>query len=66
MPLCLTRKEGEPVYIRLPEDGRMVRVWVANVKGEKIRMAFDAPNDVGIGRTPELAQINAGKKGGEG
>ena len=43
--LVLTRKPGESVVI-----GNDIRVTVVNIRGNKVRLAFDAPDDVTIHR----------------
>jgi carbon storage regulator len=39
--LALTRKEGERIYI-----GNDIVVTVCRIKGDKVRLLFDAPKDV--------------------
>ena len=43
--LVLTRKELETIVI-----GDIVRVTVINIRGDKVRIAIDAPKEVSIDR----------------
>lgn len=43
--LVLSRKEGETICI-----GDNIRITVLNVRGDKVRLAFDAPKDVAVHR----------------
>lgn len=47
--LVLARKTGEVVIVTLP-DGREMRVTVVDIDRNKIRLGFDAPDDVKIMR----------------
>ncbi len=47
--LALTRKEGEAVHLDLP-NGDRVTVHVLIVRGNEVRLAFDAPRDIAIWR----------------
>ena len=41
--LVLSRKQGESLYI-----GDKIRVQVAVVKGQQVKLAFDAPKEVRV------------------
>jgi carbon storage regulator CsrA len=47
--LCLTRRLDEEVIVEMP-DGRIVRVRVGEVRADRVRLLFDAPQDVRIDR----------------
>lgn len=49
--LVLTRQSGQRVYV-----GDSVVVTVVNVRGKKVRLAFDAPEGVRIDREEVRAQ----------
>lgn len=50
MGLVLTRHEGESVVMRAV-DGTRVVCKVARVKGDEVRLHFDAPSSVDIHRS---------------
>jgi carbon storage regulator len=47
--LCLQRREDETVVLGLP-DGREIRVMVTEIRGEKVKLGFEAPKDVTVHR----------------
>lgn len=47
--LALTRKQGETVRCVM-SDGRELSVTVLQIRGDKIRLAFEAPADVSVDR----------------
>lgn len=47
--LCLTRKDQESVEIGEGED--MIVVKVIEIRGDKVRLGFDAPKSVPIARS---------------
>ena len=47
--LVLSRKKSEVVMVTLP-DGREISVTVCEVRGEKVRIGFEAPADVAVHR----------------
>jgi carbon storage regulator len=47
--LVLSRKANQTVIVTLP-DGREMRVTVVDIDRNKIRLGFDAPDDVKIMR----------------
>ncbi len=47
--LVLTRELEDSVYIDLP-DGRTISIKVVQLRGDKVRLGFDAPKDVLIRR----------------
>lgn len=47
--LALERKQGQAVILEL-SDGAEIRVEVARVHGDKIRLAFSAPREIAIRR----------------
>ena len=51
--LVLSCQEGESVYIN-----NNVRVLVLKTKGNKVRLAFDAPKDVPVYREKVQERIN--------
>jgi carbon storage regulator len=55
--LVLTRKHGESVRI-----GPDVRVTVVSVSGGQVRIAIDAPDDVGIFREEIFEQVAAANR----
>lgn len=52
--LVLSRKPGESVVI-----GGNITVTVVEVKGNRVRLAFDAPGDVRILRSELVAEASA-------
>jgi carbon storage regulator len=58
--LVLSRKPGEQVFI-----GNGITLTVVEVKGNRVRLAFDAPDDVRILRA-ELGGCPDEPAGGEG
>lgn len=47
--LVLSRKKSERVFVTLPDGDRVV-VAVVKIRGDKVRLGFDAPADVIIAR----------------
>lgn len=45
--LVLSRKENESVIIKLP-DGREVVVMLTAIRGDRVRLGFEAPKDIVI------------------
>lgn len=43
--LCLSRKKGEQIRI-----GDNIVITVMEVRGDKVRLAFDAPRDIAVHR----------------
>lgn len=59
--LCLSRKVGEAVVLRMP-DKRTITVKVYEIRGwNKVRLAFDAPDDVTIHRDSVQQRIDSGE-----
>lgn len=60
--LVLSRKKGETVLI----DGG-IEVTVCEIRGDKVRLGFLAPREIGIVRkeVKERAEAEASKEGGE-
>ena len=58
--LVLTRRVDEDVLLTLP-DGQRVRIHVAAVVGDKVRLAFDAPDEVVVNRAEVQDRIDAGQ-----
>ena len=56
--LVLTRHVDEDVLLTLP-DGQRVRISVAGVLGDRVKLAFDAPAEVIINRAEVQARIDA-------
>jgi carbon storage regulator len=66
--LVLTRKRLETVVFGMP-DGRRITVSVQDLKGDKVRLGFNADADISIhrGEVQELVDAGVGpnlKKGG--
>lgn len=59
--LVLSRKKEEGVMI-----GDNVRVRIVEIRGDKVRLGFDAPDDVTIHRDEVWAEIQREKQTGEG
>lgn len=55
--LVLTRKEGEYVQI-----GDNIRVWVSQVRGCRVRIAIDAPQEMRIQRSEFVAADDSSKQ----
>lgn len=51
--LVLTRRKHELTVICLP-DGRTIEVMIVDVDGAKVRVGFEAPQDIGIYRSELL------------
>lgn len=47
--LILSRTVDEEVWIEMP-DGRVIRVMVVALRAGKVRIGFDAPDDVAVDR----------------
>jgi carbon storage regulator CsrA len=54
--LVITRREGEEVVIGDPKNPIGI-VRIANVKGDRVRVAFDFPRNVEINRREVADQI---------
>lgn len=63
--LVITRREGEEVVIGDPKNPLGV-VRVASVKGERVRIAFDFPREVGINRREIADDITSSQGGNAG
>ena len=57
--LVLSRKRDERVTCVLP-DGREMAVTVVDIRGDKIRLGFDAPIDVTVNRHEVHVDIKNG------
>lgn len=47
--LVLSRKKNEAMVIYLP-DGRIIQIWVVEIRGDKVRLGTDAPKDIIVDR----------------
>lgn len=56
--LTLARKKDEAVILTL-EDGRRIEVLVANIRGDNVQIAFNAPRGVKIWRSEVQQQIDS-------
>ncbi len=56
--LVITRREGEEVVIGDPRNPIGV-VRIANIKGDRVRVAFDFPREVQVHRREVADQINS-------
>ncbi|MFG0294079.1 MAG: carbon storage regulator [Phycisphaerales bacterium JB065] len=56
--LVITRREGEEVVIGDPRNPIGI-VRIANIKGDRVRVAFDFPREVQVHRREVADQINA-------
>ena len=54
--LVITRREGEEVVIGDPSNPIGV-VRIANIKGDRVRVAFDFPREVSVHRREVAEQI---------
>jgi carbon storage regulator len=54
--LVITRREGEEVVIGDPRNPIGV-VRIANIKGDRVRVAFDFPREVSVHRREVAEQI---------
>jgi carbon storage regulator len=59
--LILTRKRGECIIIG--EGDRAVTVTVEEIRGDKVRLAVEAPRDVLVLRQELLAAAGGGEEG---
>ncbi len=57
--LVITRVVGEKIFI-----GENITVEVVSIKGNQVKLAFDAPPDIRINRT-EVHQRKLGQAGAE-
>ena len=48
--LVLTRREGEEIYIRVPNSEELLKVKVGHIRGNAIRLAIDAPKEYKVYR----------------
>ena len=58
--LCLTRKEGQSIVV-----AGNIRIKVADVSGKTVRIAIDAPREVGVVREEVLLRDEAKKGDGD-
>ena len=58
--LVLSRITNEEVYVYTPAG--MVRVMVVDVQGNKVRLGFDAPDEISIHRREVAEEIEANGK----
>ena len=56
--LVITRREGEEVVIGDPRNPIGI-VRIANIKGDRVRVAFDFPREVQVHRREVADQINS-------
>lgn len=56
--LVITRREGEEVVIGDPRNPIGI-VRIANIKGDRVRIAFDFPREVQVHRREVADQINS-------
>lgn len=64
--LVLSRKEKEEIVVIA--GGEMVRVAIAEIRGDKVRLAINAPRDIAVHRSEVWDEIQAkalAAKGGE-
>jgi carbon storage regulator len=63
--LVLSRKRGESVVIRC-KDGTQMKVTLVELRGDRVRLGFQAPSEVAIHREEIYAEIEKakGQKGG--
>ncbi len=62
--LAVRRKEGESVYLFVPDQTR-IGVSVVRIEGDQVKLGFDASIQVGILRS-ELVEQELAKAGGIG
>lgn len=48
--LVLTRRPEESIVITCP-NGEVIKILITEIKGEKVRLAFDAARNITIHRT---------------
>ena len=48
--LVLTRREGEEIYIKVPNSQEILKVKVGNIRGSAVRLAIDAPKEYEVYR----------------
>ncbi len=56
--LVLSRKVNEPIIMTMP-DGRVVTVTPCQVNGNRVKLQFNAPEDVIIHRQEVLEKIQS-------
>ena len=59
--LVLSRKKGETVIITVGDQ--RIRVMLVDIRGDKVRLGFDAPKDVTIHREEIQGEIDAERLG---
>lgn len=71
--LTLTRKEGQTIALSINTGEGRITIKVASLRGNRVRLAIDAPDAVKILRgelieddTPENTDAGATESGGEG
>ena len=71
--LTLTRKEGQTIALSINTGEGRITIKVASLRGNRVRLAIDAPDAVKILRgelieddTPENTDADARTSGGEG
>ncbi len=58
--LVISRREGEEVVIGEP-GSPIGSVWIARIKGDRVRLAFDFPREIEVHRREVADQILASK-----
>lgn len=59
--LVLSRKENESVVARI--DGRLVKITVTEIRGDKVRLGFEAPRDIEVDREEVFERKLSEQKG---
>lgn len=59
--LALSRRRNEKILLRTP-DGTVVALTVLEIRGDKVRLVFDAPRTVEIVREEVLQRSGWGAK----
>jgi carbon storage regulator len=58
--LVLSRREGEDIIITAG-DGTRTRVAVVEIRGDRVRLGFEAPDDTSIHRREVQERLDAGE-----
>lgn len=64
--LTLTRKEGQTIALSINTGEGRITIKVASLRGNRVRLAIDAPDAVKILRGELIEDAGAMESGGEG
>lgn len=60
--LCLSRKKDEQIVARSADGTKILTLIIVAISGDRVRLGFEASNDVAIHRAEIDAQLQAAGK----